>query len=553
MKPVRVDAVPFEDLGPKGAYWRAAFSQPSPLHSLLPIVPPHSIPFPYHRAEFWRERRSERKALVELLSESSPPCSFPQKRALTRLADPKALAVATGQQPGALGGPLFTFAKVLTTVILAERLEKEWSVPVIPILWDGGDDSDLEEIDDFAWPGPEGPTPRHSFGLSEAREGTPGHSVRLSSSWWDSLRDFVGAHHPPTEFRERTLSFLESLWRESQTWADFFDRFWTRVFEHHPLLVVRPWEPGLRRAAVPILEREVSEPEATLGELRQVSEELTARGFHPHVHKREGVCSFFLHEGGLRRPLTWESGRFRIAGAEESLSREALVSHLRNQPEDFSPNALLRPIVQDFILPTAVSVLGPSELAYHAQIGPMYARHNLPRPTVTPRFSMTLAADHQASRLEEMRISWSDLRRDTRELAKVRSTSRTLEKALRSLDDLAGKIAGTEESLRNLFRADRPGLVDPTEAQLGRAAKVIEQLRDLYRREEARRDSTLMARLSDLKGQFLPDGELQERAFGLVPFMCRFGLDWIEPLIEQAATWKGDTHMVVVIGAEGHD
>ncbi len=553
MKPVRVDPVPFEDFGPKGAYWRAAFEQPSPLRPFLPVVPPHSIPIPADRVDYWRARRAERTALVEALSESSLPYSSVQRQALARLADPKALAVVTGQQPGALGGPLFTFAKILTATVLAGRLEKEWKVPVIPILWDGGDDSDLEEMDDLAWPGSEAAPPRHRVGLSALAEGTSAYSVPLSSTWWDSIREFVTSQHPATEFREETLSFLENLWREGETWSDLFDRFWVRVFENHPLLVARPWAPGLRRAALPVIEREIREPESALEELQQISRELETKGFHPHIHKRAGVCSFFLVSEGVRRAVTWESGRFRIAGKEESLTGEGLLGSLGNRPENFSPNALLRPIVQDFILPTAVVVVGPSELAYHAQLGPTYARHGVPRPSVTPRFSLSLVSEHQADRLDGMGLGWSDLRRDKRELAKTLSHSGTLEKALGSLDDLALKVAESRAALRNLLEADRPGLVDPTEAQLGRIGKVVEQLRDLYRREEARRDDTLLARLSGLQGSLLPGGELQERVFGLVPFLCQFGFAWIEDLMEEGKSWKGSNHQVVVIGAGDHD
>ena len=134
-----------------------------------------------------------------------------QEEALNRLSADDAMAVVTGQQPGCLGGPLYTFAKILSAVVFAEKLQEQWGVPVIPVLWDGGDDHDLAEIDHFAWPVAEEELKVCRLDLSRYAC-QPAWTVPLTQEMLSEQVAFIQSVHPPTEYRNQALSFIGEIW-----------------------------------------------------------------------------------------------------------------------------------------------------------------------------------------------------------------------------------------------------------------------------------------------------------------------------------------------------
>lgn len=536
-------AVPFADWGPNDRYWLDAFDPDSVLHRFLPVGPLEKIPFPTERLNDW-ERNSERRSrLVEAFEKSPLPFSSAQQRSIEALKSPRAMAVVTGQQPGALGGPLYTFAKILSAIVFAESLSNKWENPVVPILWDGGDDHDLEEIGAMSWLGGADGTPTERFDLS-AYAGRSAWEVPFTDKDLEQATAFVEASHPPTEYRERTLEFLKAAWEEGVSWSDYFDRFWLKVFEESPLLVVRPWENGFRELAADIFAREIESPQSYLEDLSATSEELSSAGYSPRIHKTDGTCSFFYYIKGQRKLVQVEEGdSFTIEG-KGSFSRKELVAAYRKEPGLLSPNALLRPLIQDAILPTAATVLGPSEIAYHAQLEWMYKRHQLPRPFILPRISLSLMGSSQRSKMEEWGLAVSDLRRNANEIAKSLVTSADLDSALAVLADLVDRTQTGRERILEIARGGKLDSEKGIESQFGRVEKTLNQISDLLKRDEMKRNSDLVVRIKGLQESLLPDGNLQERTVGLVPFLCRFGFDWLGSIREEARGWTGRDHVI---------
>lgn len=543
--------IPFDEFGPSSRYWLDAFNLEAPLHRFLSIGPVSDIPFPQERFDLWSKASGKRKAIVEAIAASNLPLSPVQAKALERLSEPKAMVVVTGQQPGALGGPLYTYSKILSAIVFSGELQEQWNIPVIPILWDGGDDHDLAEVDELAWPAGEGGIARYRFGLSQ-QDGRSAWSVPVTKEMLEGCLAFISEVHPPTDYRRQTTDFICSLWEGGASWCDLFDNLWLRIYADSPLLVARPWEKLFRVAAEPVLRKEIENPMAASLDLETVSLQLESTGYKPYIHKKKGACSFFWIQGDERKSVTFEDERFHIEGGK-SFSRAEMAEMFDREPGNLSPNALLRPVVQDSILPTAATVLGPSEIAYHAQMGGFYKRHNLPRPWILPRLSITLAAESQAERLAQMGLTWKDLKRDEKDLCKRLATSPILDEVLGVIKTLAIQVGASKESLDSLVKSERPGLSEPLESQFGRMEKILGQVEDLFRRAEGKRDATTLARLKSLKAHLLPEGELQERVYGLVPFLCRHGFGWLPDILEDAGTWDGESHVVYVIGSKEKD
>jgi len=541
--PGRTNYLPFEQFGPSSRYWLDAFNPDSTLHRFLPCGPVSGVEFPEDRSSYCQTQEETRQLLLESLQSSGLPYSEQQLSAVEKLKDPRCLAIVTGQQPGALGGPLYTFAKILSAIVYAERLEKVWNSPVVPILWNGGDDHDLEEIDNLAWQGPEGDILFHKFGLG-SHIPQPAWRVPLSEEYRSAVFKFIEDIHPETEYRKSTLDFLAGLWKESDSWAVFFDRFWLSVFKDTPLLVVRPWETVLRKAARTVMAREIDDPAAYLSDIETDSANLESAGYKPHIHKSRGVCSFFYVDDDGRKSVASVAEGIRIEGQDSVRNIEDLRGEFNQHPDRSSPNALLRPIVQDAILPTAATVLGPTEMAYHAQLGGMYDRHKIPRPYLLPRFSLTLVGNREARGVADLGLDWTNLNRDENELAKSIFHSERIEQSLAVIEEIRLTAnSGLEKLIANMGE-DGKGLAEPLTSQFKRVEKTISQVEDLIRREESRRDDHGRIRLHKLRNSVFPGGNLQERVFGLAPFLCRFGFDWIGEILEDARDWDG-THAII--------
>lgn len=539
-----VHTIPFEDLGPTGRYWLGAFEPHSTLHRFLPVGPLERV-----LEDCPCEGGPDREGAARIFEEFNLPLSPVQQNALERLADPRSLLVVTGQQPGLAGGPLYTFNKILSAIVFARRLEERWNRPVLPVLWDGGEDHDWAEINHLRWLSHTGEGSLIEFPATEG-EDRPAFSIPFGADSLERVLGFLRSVHPATEFRNDLEHFLSGVIGNGTTWTDYFDRFWLKIFEKHPLLVFRPWEAGPKRAAIPLFEKEIEAPDAFQRDLLTISVELEEAGYKPHIHKKEGVCSFFYWDGDARRTVIHESGAFLLAGTDRAYDRPGLLAELRANPTAFSPNALLRPVMQDLLLPTAATVLGPSEIAYHAQLRDLYTRHEVRRPHLIPRLSLTLMFPKHREILEEFGVNLPDLLRDDRDLLKQIVRSDFLDRGLATMAEFKKSLDQARSDLLGLAAEGRDELENPIQKQFGAMEKTVSQIEDLLKRQEMKNQSHLQDRLTVLKQTLTPAGGLQERIYGVLPFMARYGRDWVDPLVESAATWDGDRHYVHLLGGE---
>jgi bacillithiol synthase len=547
MTNLHLQSLPFIDFGPSNKFWLEAIDPTSRLHEFLPVGVLNKAPYPEARLKSWQQDGERRHALSEAFVSLGLPYSEPQSKAIQELLDPDCVVVVTGQQPGALGGPLYTFSKILSAVSFSSQLRQEWKVPVIPILWDGGDDHDLGEVDDVVWPrGEEGISHFH-FGIGEGGA-RPAWKVSLNEAMYQAWEKFLESVHPATEYRTQFNEWFSGLWHESYSWCDLFDRFWLRIFENHPLLIVRPWEMPFRKMARDVMAAEIADPTVSMEAVAETTARIATTGYKPQVHKKSGVCNFFFLQEEGRRSVTYEEGFFRIDGIEAPVPKHQLLEEYHHHPERFSPNALLRPVLQDAILPSAVSVLGPSEIAYHAQLQGLYLRHSTNRSWIIPRLSITFATSGQIARMEEMGLSWGDLKRDEAELAKNLTATVDEDPALVDLRGLVIQLQQTREKVIGHLREGRQHLIEPADSQLGRVEKTMHQIQDLLLRDAAKRDATRVARIRSLKINLLPEGNLQERIYGLPLLLCRHGFDWIESILENTSTLNGESHFVITLG-----
>ena len=347
-------------------------------------------------------RRYPRAALVAALGAFARDNKAPQavEEQISRLAEPSAVAVFAGQQAGLFTGPLYTVYKALTVERWAADLDRLLDVPVIPCFWLADDDHDFEEVDHVELPG-DGYPQRVTYVPAVAPAGRPIDDLVIDAGMQAvvaALREAL----PDSVHTAALLQVVEECYAVGTGFAQAFTRLWYRLFPESRLVFVSASNEQLKELASPLLARSAVD-HARLFELyEQDTRRLVALGYHRQVRKRPEQSFLFWQAGARRGIIRDGAGLYHLPG-RAAVSASQLSDLVLQRPQVFSGNVLLRPLVQNALFPVLGVVLGPSEIAYHAQIAGIHDHLQLPRPTVLPRTSATFVEGH-VGQAEEPRV-----------------------------------------------------------------------------------------------------------------------------------------------------
>ena len=442
-----------------------------------------------------------------------------------------ASAVVTGQQVTLFGGPLFTILKAATTI----RKAKDASIagsPHVPIFWLATEDHDLAEADHVTFPG------RHELKTlrlaSEPADGSAVGKVTLGKSIEDLLAQAAELLGPGP-----LLDRLSACYREGQTLGRAFAQFISRTFAAQGLVVMDASSPGFHALGSDVLRQAIVRADELRVALNDRDQQLAAAGYHSQVLVPPLSSLLFLFDSGTgaRVPLrrTAEGGWH---AARQSYSTADLLAILDAEPERFSPNALLRPVFQDSILPTSAYVGGPSEVAYYAQSQVLYERILGRTTPVLPRLSATLIEPAMADLLARYDVSLPDViqsaLKDPLELAQrlgARSISAIGKRKLAA----AGNALDTELSaLATYMHSLDPGLGRAADVSSSKMRYQMNRMRRLAANYELRQDQTLSRDAGLIALNLFPNRHPQERILGAAWFLSRYGEALPELLVEQA-------------------
>ena len=464
---------------------------------------------------------------------------------IQRLRETNAFLVITGQQPGILGGPLFTFYKILHAIILAERLTQAGTATYIPAFWNASEDHDFPEIAELWWLSKENQPVSFTWpGDPQSRR--PYYHIPAREFPLDDLINYLRAHSMPTEFLEPYLSAIGDWRNGAESYPDMVDAAVWSLFPEEGLLILRPDDPFVRENARKIMEAEIDDPGSSAREVAKAGERLRSLGLEAQIHKREDRTAFFLVEKDQRIPLYVTGDGFEVP-AGKRYSKDDLRERLERNPESFSPSAILRPVVQDALFPTAVAVLGPNELSYHFLLSGIYAKHGVPRPSLMPRLGFTLVEPRAMRLMEKYQLTPAALLRDPQALLKdLLRKQKNVEVA--SLRPDAGKsVRDYFATLLSAARDIDPTIIPVLEKNQAKILREMENSESLLIRREAEKNETLRAHLLSLQNAFFPGGELQERRLNVFYYLMKYGPEFLAGIKQLGKSPGIPSHSFVLI------
>ena len=449
------------------------------------------------------------------------------------LADPKTVAIVTGQQAGLFGGPLFVLWKALGAMKAARALEARRGAPVVPVFWVATDDHDFAEIRSASLLDEMGAirTLRYSPALEPL--GQPASRIVLDATVTALVEEARAAARPGLH-KDGVLDLLASCYRPGETLGNAFACFLSALLPD--LVVLDPADPALKALMVPLLRQEIREGSPTSRLAMEAGERLLAAGYHQQVPVRPGFLNLFVVMEGERRALGVRDGTVEVRGLGRLLSVEQAVRLLEKDPADWSPGALFRPVVQDALLPTAAYVAGPAEIAYHAQIVPSYAHFGVPRPVLLPRPSVTLVEPAQARALEAERLTLIDLQGDP-DAVVARWAKETYPEVEAAFAHARETVERELKQVEDALAAVDPTLRGAADAARGRALHPIGALHEKSLRALKKRDQGRADRLRRTRDALFPGGAFQERGLSLIGMLARHGLPLLQGALGRLAPW----------------
>jgi len=451
-----------------------------------------------------------------------------------------AIAVVSGQQVGLFTGPAYTFYKALNAIQIAEELTQE-GIDAVPIFWMATEDHDLDEVRATNW-FVEGQMRRFELPVP-SEVGEPVGRIRLGEAVGEFAREGAGLLEKAGD--PAMAKDLLECYQPEETYGSAFAKLLTRVLARQGLILVDPLDQRLHAIAGPAFGRVIDQRDEVIAGLLQREKDLEQAGYDAQVKVTAKNTLLFYLDGAGREPITASNGTFRTPTA--TWSKEELSHLVEKEPHRFSANALLRPVVQDYLFPTAAYIGGPAEVSYFAQSEVVY-RHVLGRmPVLLPRAGFTLVDPKAAKLLQKYDLPVEDVWRGSQVVRKrmeahsvpaglAASLERTQTETDRLMQDLGGEIEKLDATLKGAVENTRSKIGFQIESLRQKAGRALDERNNIIGEHERYLDSLLY-----------PSKALQSRELCLLPFLARWGPEGMHELQQHCSGKKLAHHFVIRI------
>lgn len=466
-----------------------------------------------------------RRGVVEVLREQNARFGAGEdtKANLDRLAA-GAVAIVTGQQVGLFSGPLYTVFKAVTAIRIAEEVASR-GLDAVPVFWLATGDHDLAEVNQSFWRTRSGLT-RYEMPEQPENVGKRVGEITFGQAIEPIVEQACASLEGP--FAGQVANALRESYTSSDTYGSAFGKLLARLLAGRGMIFIDPLDARLHRLVAPVFRRALHEADDLRGALEVRSKELESQGFHAQVKVASGSTLLFMNVDGRRHPLRAQNGKFAAGDAEFSV--DEVSGAIESTPELITPSVLLRPVVQDALLPTVAYIGGPAEVAYMAQAQVVYKEILGRMPAILPRSSFTLVEPTVARVLSKYDLGFRDVLRGPQHVRAILE-----QKAIPNV--LARRFETDEEQLRAMLKSYAASIekLDPTllgtlEAVEEKMLHQFTKLKEKVGRAENFRTGVLDAHQTAIFDSLYPNHELQERSLGALPFLAAYGTELLDNL-----------------------
>jgi bacillithiol biosynthesis cysteine-adding enzyme BshC len=453
--------------------------------------------------------------------------------AIEKLRDSRTLVVSCGQQPCLFTGPALVIHKAISCIQLAKQLTKQLNRSVVAVFWIAGEDHDWDEVN-------------HTYLLSsEAKvekvsisHPAGGHHKRtsigqtaISIEQWEQALTALFSILPETEFKANIQIELQRICMESANLVDSFAKIMSLLFGHHGLILLHSDDDKLRMMESPLFAQLVMKHEQLTKALEIGEQCLTDSGFSLQAPAQPNSLNLFLFDQQERK-LLYRQGS-RIVDRKETLvlTYEQLLNIAENSPSLLSNNALTRPLMQEYLLPSIATILGPSEIAYWSALRESFHLFEMRQPVIIPRIEVTLIEGTIAKLLNKYEMTVQDVF-----VRWVEKREQWLQKqdalGFNQLFDQVREVFN--ETYRPIIQS--ASSINPSLQQLGETnrTKILEQISYFETKISDAlqlQNESGMRHWERLHLSVTPKEKPQERVLNIFQYIAKYGFNFVDDLL----------------------
>ncbi len=448
------------------------------------------------------------------------------------MREPNTAIVISGQQAGLFGGPMYTLIKAIHTIRLAQQLFSEydgWNF--VPVFWIAADDHDYDEVKRFRWIGIDNEGHFCEYNPQSSFANKPVGSIEIDENIEQSFDCFFTTN-PQTEFTSELRLVLESAYAAGKTMGDAFGILLSKLLGKYGIVIVNPMDARLKKIGAPLFAHAIEKRMEIVEGIYQRNEQLDKSNYHKQIGLPDDGTNLFIINEGRRESLRTD-GVMLTTETGLMLTAADLAKIIVEEPERISPNVVLRPVYQDVLFPVVASVVGPSELAYYAQISGVFELFNLEPSIYIPRLSLTVIEHRISKILDDAGIDWwncGDVREDL--ITRV-VRSKLPENLYDDIDEFKNKINELTSKFADKILDFEPEIEVTLNKMAQGIANYADAIEKKVRQAYKQKNKMWVDRLLRAANMLFPSNGFQERFFGVIYFVNKFGFEIIDKLVEE--------------------
>ncbi len=430
------------------------------------------------------------------------------------LKDTEAFTITTGHQLNLFTGPLYFLYKIISTINLCKQLKEKYPKQnFVPIYWMATEDHDFEEINHFNFNGEK----------VEWIRGTTGMVGEISTNGIENALENFQKLLGESDNANALTGLFKKSYLEHKNLTEATRFLANEIFGDHGLVILDGDDRELKRLLTPVNERELFE---NLG-FKTVNETVKKlEDFHVQVNPRE--INLFYLDKNIRERIVFENSRYIIYNTELSFSEDEMRELVKNSPERFSPNVIVRPIYQEIILPNLCYIGGGGEIAYWLELKSFFDANKITFPILLMRNAVLLMTEKQFNKLESLNLEIDNLFLPTEDLMSTITTD------ISELQmDFSQQKKFLREHFQNMYKVAEKtdkSFIGAVKAQEKKQLHGLENLEKRLRKSEKRKHSAFLERAERLQQELFPKGSLQERKSNFSEIAVDYGMKFIKEL-----------------------
>jgi len=456
-----------------------------------------------------------REDITKILLLQNKDCAKNVLENILKLKEKNTFTIITGHQLNLFTGPLYVFYKIITIINQCLLLKEKYPEnDFVPIFWLASEDHDFDEINHFyfnekkiSWP-----------------IDTSGPVGRISTTLLDVpifIKEF-----PDNENGRKLKNLFELAYKNHANLAQATRFLINHFFEDDGLVIVDGDDISLKKLMIPIIKEELFN-QNSFQKISETNNKL--KDYHIQINPRE--INWFYIQDGLRERIIFQKEKFYINNTTLQFTKEEILSEIENFPEKFSPNALLRPLYQEIVLPNLAYVGGAAEVAYWLQLKSTFDYYQVTFPMVMLRDHVIVLNQKQIQKLEKYQVKIEDLFLNEDDLSQLLAKRYSVSNV--DFSRLRENLRHQFVQLHEIVNQTNQSFSGAVFAEEARQLKSLDKLEKRFWKAEKMQLQEKINNVLYLKAELFPRGIMQERIHNFSTYYAEYGDDFINQLKKQ--------------------